>query len=181
MRKNNYAIIMAGGIGSRFWPMSRTNYPKQFLDVLGTGNTLLKSTYERFRGFILNNNIYIITSEEYVDIVKEQLPNVPLENVIGEPERKNTAPCVAYISQKLQLLNPDSNLIIAASDHLIDNQDVFRDTCIQGLNYTAENNSFVTLGIEPTSPNTGYGYIKTKFEVAVENIFHVEKFVGKLI
>lgn len=179
MNKNNYAIIMAGGIGSRFWPMSRTNCPKQFLDILGTGRTLLQSTYDRFSDFIMNDNIYVITSEEYIDIVKEQLQNIPLENIIGEPERKNTAPCVAYISQKLQLLNPESNLIIAPSDHLISNQGVFRDACIQGLNFTAENNAFVTLGIEPSSPNTGYGYIKTKLETELDNIFPVEKFTEK--
>lgn len=179
MNKNNYAIIMAGGIGSRFWPMSRTQRPKQFLDILGTGRTLLQSTYDRFEDFILNNNIYVITSEEYLDIVKEQLSNIPLENIIGEPERKNTAPCIAYIAQKLHLLNPNSNLIIAPSDHLISNQDTFRDACLQGLKFTEENNAFVTLGIEPTSPNTGYGYIKTILETEVENIFPVEKFTEK--
>jgi mannose-1-phosphate guanylyltransferase len=140
---------MAGGIGSRFWPMSRTGYPKQFLDILNTGKTLLQSTYDRYRGFIPNENIYIVTSEEYVHIVKQQLPELPVENIIGEPERKNTAPCVAYIALKLNQLNADANLIVAPSDHLIDDQQLFQDTCMQALNFTAKNNAFVTLGIMP--------------------------------
>ena len=136
MNQNNFAVIMAGGIGSRFWPISRTSYPKQFLDILNTGRTLLQSTYDRFKTFILNDNIYIVTSEEYIDIVKQQLPQLPIENIIGEPERKNTAPCIAYISLKIQKLNPNANLIVAPSDHLIEDQKDFESTCLDALAFT---------------------------------------------
>src|SRR6187431_1036550 len=119
MNKHNYVAIMAGGIGSRFWPMSRTNYPKQFLDILNTGKTLIQWTYERFATFIPEENIFVITSKEYEAIVKKQLPGIPEENILGEPSRKNTAPCIAYISFKLMKNDPDANLIVAPADHLI--------------------------------------------------------------
>ncbi len=179
MNKNNYVAIMAGGIGSRFWPMSRTTYPKQFLDILNTGKTLLQSTYDRFLSFIPNNNIYIVTSAEYVEIVHEQLPELPFENIIGEPERKNTAPCIAYISAKLIKLNPDANLIIAPSDHMIGDVKEFAQNCIDGLNYTAANNAFVTLGIKPTYANTGYGYIQYGNSKETKQIFPVKQFTEK--
>jgi len=159
MNKNNYVAIMAGGIGSRFCPVSRTTYPKQFLDILNTGETLLQSTYNRFLSFIPNENIYIVTSIEYVSIVREQLPGLPQENIIGEPERKNTAPCIALISLKLAKLNPDANLIVAPSDHLIQHTDMFIKNCLDALEFTSKKNEFVTLGIKPKSANTGYGYI----------------------
>ena len=117
--KHNYVAIMAGGIGSRFWPMSRTAYPKQFLDILNTGKTLIQQTYERYKKLVPEENIFIITSAEYVPIVKEQLPNVKEENILGEPSRKNTAPCVAYISFKLLKKDPDAKLIVAPADHMI--------------------------------------------------------------
>lgn len=179
MNKNNYVLIMAGGIGSRFWPMSRTHYPKQFLDILETGSTLLQSTYERFHQFINPENIYIVTSDEYINIVKEQLPHIPNDNIIGEPERKNTAPCIAYISMKLQMMNPNSNMIVAPSDHMIHDTDGFEKNCIQALNYTANNAAFVTLGIRPSSPNTGYGYIKANMVDSEAEIFSVEYFTEK--
>lgn len=119
MNKHHYVAIMAGGIGSRFWPKSRTSYPKQFLDILNTGKSLIRWTYERYLAFIPNENIYIVTSEEYVAIVKEQLPELPVENILAEPSRKNTAPCVAYISYKLLQKDPEASLIVAPSDHMI--------------------------------------------------------------
>ena len=179
MNKNNYAAIMAGGIGSRFWPMSRTNYPKQFLDILNTGKTLLQATYERYLSFVPNKNIYIITAEEYVDIVRKQLPELPPHNVIGEPERKNTAPCILYMSLKLQKMNPDANLIIAPSDHLIDNKYKFEANCKKALNFTAKNNAFVTLGIKPTHANTGYGYIQFEENSPLDGIKNVLRFTEK--
>ncbi len=170
-QNNNYVAIMAGGIGSRFWPMSTSDYPKQFLDILDTGQTLLQATYERYLSFIPNENIYIVTSDMYVDIVAEQLPNLPKENILGESERKNTAPCVAYIAFKLQQQNPDANLVIAPSDHLITDARHFMETCTQALAYTAEENAFVTLGINPSHPNTGYGYIQyEKGDAAVRKV-----------
>jgi mannose-1-phosphate guanylyltransferase len=179
MNKNNYVAIMAGGIGSRFWPMSRTTYPKQFLDILNTGKTLLQSTYDRFSTFIPNENIYIVTAEDYVSIVKEQLPLLPLENIIGEPERKNTAPCVALISLKLKKINADANLIVAPSDHLIEDEEMFEKTCLQALNFTEKNNAFVTLGIKPTYANTGYGYIQYEKGGTQKEVFPVKRFTEK--
>lgn len=170
---------MAGGIGSRFWPMSRTTYPKQFLDILNTGKTLLQSTYERFLSFIPNENIYIVTSEEYVSIVKEQLPQLPEENIIGEPERKNTAACIALISMKLKNINPLANLIIAPSDHMIENAEAFKQNCLTGLAHTSTNNIFITLGIKPTYANTGYGYIQFKKEPTEKTIIGVKRFTEK--
>ncbi len=176
---NNYAAIMAGGIGSRFWPMSRSSYPKQFLDILNTGKTLLQSTYDRFLTFIPNENIYIVTSEEYVEIVKQQLPLLPVANIVGEPQRKNTAPCVALIAYKIQQLNPNANLIVAPSDHLIDDQQAFEETCKRALAYTAGNNAFVTLGIQPSYANTGYGYIQIENEAVAEKVYPVKRFTEK--
>src|SRR6202008_1190360 len=117
--KNNYCIIMAGGVGSRFWPMSKTNYPKQFLDILGTGETLLQQTYNRFLKACPEKNIFVVTSEQYKDLVQEQLKKIPKENVLLEPSRKNTAPCVAYASYKIHKLNPKALTVVAPSDHLI--------------------------------------------------------------
>lgn len=119
MNKHHYVAIMAGGIGSRFWPKSRTSYPKQFLDILNTGKTLIQWTFERYAAFIPKENIFVVTSEEYADIVAEQLPEIPKENIVAEPSRKNTAPCVAYISFKLLQKDPDASLIVAPSDHMI--------------------------------------------------------------
>jgi mannose-1-phosphate guanylyltransferase len=179
MYKNNYVAIMAGGIGSRFWPMSRTSYPKQFLDILNTGKTLLQSTYDRFASFIPEDNIFIITSDEYSTIVKEQLPQIKHKNVIGEPERKNTAPCVALIALKLQKMNANANLIVAPSDHLIYNELAFKNDCLKALEYTNENKKFVTLGIKPTYANTGYGYIQYNTTELQKDIYTVDRFTEK--
>jgi mannose-1-phosphate guanylyltransferase len=119
MNEHYYVAIMAGGIGSRFWPKSRTSYPKQFLDILNTGKTLIQWTYERYLGFIPVENIYIVTSNEYVSIIQDQLPNIKPENIIAEPSRKNTAPCIAYMSFKLLMKDPDASLIVAPSDHIV--------------------------------------------------------------
>lgn len=179
MNNNNYVAIMAGGIGSRFWPMSRTEYPKQFLDILNTGKTLLQATYDRYASFIPNENIYIVTSEEYRCIVEKQLPQLPVKNIIGEPQRKNTAPCIAYISLKLQQLNPAANLIVAPSDHLIEDENQFEKDCLTALNFTEHNNALVTLGIKPTYANTGYGYIQYQNEPGENGIHPVIRFTEK--
>jgi mannose-1-phosphate guanylyltransferase len=179
MNKNHYVAIMAGGIGSRFWPMSRSKYPKQFLDILGNGKTLLQSTFERFSAFIPEKNIFIVTSEDYAGIVSEQLPQLPQRNIVGEPERKNTAACIAYISFKLRQLNPEANLIVAPSDHLIEGQEEFEDTCLKALDFTASNDAFVTLGIKPTHPNTGYGYIQHDWSPYTDSIHRVARFTEK--
>ena len=170
---------MAGGIGSRFWPMSRTNYPKQFLDILNIGRTLIQSTYDRFAKFIPKENIYVVTFEDYADIVAEQLPELSKANILCEPSRKNTAPCIAYVSYKIHLLNANANLICAPSDHLITDDDAFIKICNEALKFTADIKGLLTLGIKPTHPNTGYGYIQYETLAVGENIYKVKTFTEK--
>ncbi|MBC7688559.1 MAG: mannose-1-phosphate guanylyltransferase [Aquabacterium sp.] len=179
MTKNNYVAIMAGGIGSRFWPMSRTDFPKQFLDILNTGRTLIQSTYDRFALFIPAQHIYIVTTEQYKDIVATQLPHLPVENILCEPSRKNTAPCIAYISYKLLQINPDANLICAPADHIILEPDNFKKKCLEALHFTSHIKALVTLGIKPTHPNTGYGYIQYDQQAVSENVYKVKTFTEK--
>lgn len=177
--KNHYVAIMAGGIGSRFWPMSRTAYPKQFLDVLSTGKTLVQWTYERYAKFIPAENIYIVTSEEYVDIVKAQLPLLPLDNILAEPSKKNTAPCIAYISFKLAQINPDARFIVAPSDHLILEEERFQQIALEALDFVEHIKALVTLGIKPTHPNTGYGYIQYEGLEVAKGVYKVKTFTEK--
>ncbi|MCO6497441.1 MAG: NTP transferase domain-containing protein [Chitinophagaceae bacterium] len=176
---NNYVAIMAGGIGSRFWPVSRVTYPKQFLDILQTGKTLIQATFERFKQFIPVENIYVVTAIEYRDLVAEQLPEMKPENIVCEPSRKNTAPCIAYISTKLAQQNPDANLICAPADHLILDDTGFVKVCLEALGFTRENNALVTLGIKPTHPNTGYGYIQYEQPSVSDNVYKVKTFTEK--
>jgi mannose-1-phosphate guanylyltransferase len=176
---NTYVAIMAGGIGSRFWPLSRVNHPKQFLDILGTGKTLIQHTFERFAKLVPVENIYVVTANEYLNVTKEQLPQLPKENILGEPFRKNTAPCIAYISFKLQELNPDASLIVAPADHLILNEDRFHEVCKDALEFVNHFNSLVTIGITPTYPNTGYGYIQHESIEAVPSVYKVKTFTEK--
>ena len=177
--KHHYVAIMAGGIGSRFWPMSRTDYPKQFLDILNTGKTLIQWTYERFADFIPRENIFVVTSEEYSGIVAEQLPDLPVANILGEPSRKNTAPCIAYISFKLMQQDPQASLIVAPSDHLILDTTAFRKVCLEALSFVNKHNAFITLGIQPTQPNTGYGYIQFEQHAVTDNVYKVKTFTEK--
>jgi mannose-1-phosphate guanylyltransferase len=176
---NTYVAIMAGGIGSRFWPLSRVDYPKQFLDVLGTGKTLIQITFERFARLVPLENIYVITANEYLNITEEQLPGLPRENILGEPFRKNTAPCIAYISFKLQQLNPEASLIVAPADHLILNENRFLEICADALNFVNHFNALVTIGINPTYPNTGYGYIQHEGIEATPSVYKVKTFTEK--
>lgn len=179
MNKHQYVAIMAGGIGSRFWPMSRTSYPKQFLDILNIGRTLIQSTYDRFTSFIPAENIFVVTSNEYISIVKEQLPELPEQNILGEPSRKNTAPCIAYISFKLQQLDPQASLIVAPADHLILDPLAFRKVSMEALAFVNKHNAFITLGIKPTYPNTGYGYIQFEQHAVSDNVYKVKTFTEK--
>jgi mannose-1-phosphate guanylyltransferase len=179
MNPNHYVAIMAGGIGSRFWPKSRTTYPKQFLDILNTGKTLIQWTYERYAQFIPAENIFVVTSHEYAGIVAEQLPQMTKENILAEPSRKNTAPCVAYISFKILQQNPDAALIVAPSDHLIVDGAGFQAIALQGLEFATALKSFVTLGIKPSYPNTGYGYIQHETIAAANNTYKVKTFTEK--
>ena len=177
--QNTYIAIMAGGIGSRFWPLSRINYPKQFLDILGSGQSLIQQTYERFRHLVPTENIYVVTANEYLGITREQLPDLPRENILGEPYRKNTAPCIAYISFKIRELNPEASLIVAPADHLILNEHKFLDICNQALEFVNHFNALITIGIKPTYPNTGYGYIQHEGIEAIPSIFKVKTFTEK--
>jgi mannose-1-phosphate guanylyltransferase len=179
MNKNRCVAIMAGGIGSRFWPMSRTNYPKQFLDILNTGKTLIQSTYEHFARFIPRENIYVITAQQYENIVHKQLPQLPKENILCEPSRKNTAPCIAYIAYKLQQQNPEATLICAPSDHLIGDETAFTKVCLEAMGFAEDHNAFITLGIKPSSPNTGYGYIQYEGPAITDDIYKVKLFTEK--
>lgn len=179
MNKNHYVAIMAGGIGSRFWPMSRTRYPKQFLDILGIGRTLIQSTYDRFAKFIPQENIFVVTSEEYSKIVAEQLPDVLRQNILCEPSRKNTAPCIAYISYKLKEINPDGLLICAPADHLILDDTAFIKVCYEAFDFVRKHNALLTLGIKPLRPNTGYGYIQIEQQGVSDNVYQVKTFTEK--
>lgn len=176
---NNYVAIMAGGIGSRFWPASRTALPKQFLDILGTGKTLLQSTFDRFSKICPPENIFILTNKEYADIVKQQLPQLSDNQILGEPQRKNTAPCIAYAAQKIALKDSNANIIVAPSDHIVLNEDEFVRISNVALNFVSVNDALVTLGIVPTRPDTGYGYIQYLEKASEEEIYKVKTFAEK--
>ena len=151
---------MAGGIGSRFWPFSRIKKPKQFLDILGSGKTLIQQSVERFKDIIPPENIYIVTNSGYLNLVEEQLPDLKRDQILLEPVGRNTAPCIAYGVSKISLLNEDANIIVTPSDHVILNEIEFRDQINKALDYVNENDSMLTLGIQPSRPDTGYGYIQ---------------------
>jgi len=160
MNKNNYAVIMAGGIGSRFWPMSKKSFPKQFLDILGTGKTLIQQTFNRLQRVCLAENILIVTNRDYKDLCMDQLPNVVEHNILCEPAMRNTAACIAYAAFKIQSVNEKANMIIAASDHIILNENEFARVVNDSFKIVAKTDILLTLGINPTRPDTGYGYIQ---------------------
>ena len=174
--KNNlYCIIMAGGIGSRFWPLSRTSHPKQFIDILGTGKTLLQQTFGRMEKVCPAENIFIVTSTNYRDLVLEQLPLVKSEQILLEPMRRNTAPCIAYATYKIQQKNPEAIAIIAPSDHLILNEEKFVETILSAVDFADKNDALLTLGIKPSRPETGYGYIQVDSKIKGYNGLHKVK------
>ena len=179
MNKNYYAIIMAGGIGSRFWPISRTSHPKQFIDILGTGKTLIQNTYERFLKVCPQENIYIVTNEIYTDIIKKQLPGITEDQILTEPVMRNTAPCVAYGCFKIQSINPDAAIVVAPSDHLILDEAAFINTIEKSLVTASENDCLITLGIKPSRPDTGYGYIQYTEQSLDNDFFKVKTFTEK--
>lgn len=175
---NNYCVIMAGGIGSRFWPMSTQKFPKQFQDILGTGRTMLQQTYDRISKIIPDDHIYIITNKEYIEISSQQLPNVPLGNIVGEPMMKNTAACILYMTNKIAHRNTDANVVILPADHLILNEQTFLTKINFAFNLAAENDYLITLGIQPTRPDTGYGYIQY-IKKEEQEIYKVKTFTEK--
>lgn len=160
MKNNRYCVIMAGGVGTRFWPMSRTAHPKQFIDVLGSGETLLQSTFNRSLPICPAKNIFVVTNESYRSLVKEQLPDLPEENILCEPARKNTAPCVAYATWKIHSINPDAVMVVAPSDHLITKEDTYVKAIRSCMTQASAEDCLITIGIRPTRPDTGYGYIQ---------------------
>lgn len=174
-----YVAIMAGGIGSRFWPESRIKKPKQFLDILNTGETLIQTTFRRFSKIADKDNIFIVTNEQYLPLVKEQLPQVENSRILAEPMRKNTAPCIAYACHKIAEIDSGANIVIAPSDHLMLNEEKFLYVILEALEFTRDNDVLVTLGIKPTRPDTGYGYIQFAEERVREDIHKVKTFTEK--
>jgi mannose-1-phosphate guanylyltransferase len=160
MDKKNFCVIMAGGIGSRFWPLSRIRKPKQFLDILGTGKSLIQQTFDRFTQILPVENIFMVSNEEYGDLILEQLPEMKKEQILLEPMRRNTAPCIAYANYRIREIEPDANIVVAPSDHLILKEHEFLEVVKKGLEFVSSNNSLLTLGIQPSRPETGYGYIQ---------------------
>jgi mannose-1-phosphate guanylyltransferase len=179
MNKNYYAIIMAGGIGSRFWPISRTSYPKQFIDILGTGKTLIQNTYDRFLKICPKENIFVVTNESYTGLVKEQLPDMEDQQILTEPVMRNTAPCVAYGCFKIETMNPHAAIVVAPSDHLILDEAAFVTAIEKSLKTATEQNCLITLGIKPSRPDTGYGYIQYTDQTLNDDFHKVKTFTEK--
>lgn len=175
--KNNYVVIMAGGIGSRFWPYSRNNQPKQFLDILGTGRSLLQMTYDRFLPVVDKENIYVVTNNDYAALVKEQLPELTDHQILKEPLRRNTAPCIAYASYKIAKKNPDAIITVAPSDHIIFHEEKFYNVLKTAISAASGQDKLLTIGLKPNRPETGYGYIQ--FLESKEKVNRVKTFTEK--
>jgi len=181
-RSNNHLVIMAGGVGSRFWPMSTEDKPKQFIDVLGVGRSLLQLTYDRFEGVCPPENVWVLTNQKYADIVHSQLPDVPVGNILREPCRRNTAPCIAYVSWRIKNADVNANIVVTPSDHIVMDGAEFRRVIVQSLKFTAETDAIVTLGMRPNRPETGYGYIQADLRspsARNKEIFRVDQFREK--
>lgn len=181
-QQNNHLVIMAGGIGSRFWPMSTEERPKQFIDVLGVGRTLIQMTLDRFQGVCPMENVWVVTNERYADLVHEQLPDVPVDHILQEPCRRNTAPCIAYVSWRIKMTDPKANVVVSPSDHIVTNVDEFRRVITSCLKFAGETDAVVTLGMKPTRPETGYGYIQadlTSNSPRNREIYRVDQFKEK--
>ena len=181
MKKNKsyYVAIMAGGVGSRFWPSSRENTPKQFLDILGVGKSLIRLTYERFNSIVEPENILVVTNKIYKGLVKEHIPEIPEENIITEPSRNNTGPCVAYTALRLEAMDPNATFVIAPSDHVILKEQEFLNRISSALDDASKKDVIITLGIEPTRPDTGYGYIETDLHDKSNAFIKVQQFREK--
>lgn len=179
---NNHLVIMAGGVGSRFWPMSTAERPKQFIDVLGVGKSLLQLTVDRFDTICPPENVWVVTNKQYADIVRRQLPDIPAGNILCEPCRRNTAPCIAYVSWKIKSRDPKANIVISPSDHIVTDTAEFRRVVTASLAFTGETDAIVTLGIKPSRPETGYGYIQADLSTSSlrnKEIFRVDSFREK--
>ena len=152
---------MAGGVGSRFWPLSTPEYPKQFIDILGCGRTLIQLTVDRFQGVCPMENFWVVTNAKYVDIVKQQLPNIPVEHILAEPAARNTAPCIAWACWSIKKEDPTANVVVTPADHVVLNPEEFRRVINNALVFTHNHNAIITIGIKPSRPETGYGYVET--------------------
>ena len=180
--KNNHLVIMAGGVGSRFWPMSTEDRPKQFIDVLGVGRSLMQLTFDRFEGICSPQNVWVVTNLRYKDIVKEQLPEIPEGNILCEPCRRNTAPCIAYVSWRIKTQDKNANIVVTPSDHIVTYCEEFRRVVKQCLKFSSETDAMITLGMKPTRPETGYGYIQADLSYSSprnKEIFRVDSFREK--
>ena len=177
---NNYCIIMAGGIGSRFWPLSKDNYPKQFLDILGTGKSFIRSTYERFSPAIPDENFLVVTNKAYKQLVLEHLPMLKPDQVLCEPARRNTAPCIAYAAYHIQSCCKEANIVVTPADHLVTNETEFQRIIRLGFDFlTKHQNALMTIGIKPSRPETGYGYIQVPKQDVLPEVVKVEMFKEK--
>lgn len=179
---HHHLVIMAGGVGSRFWPMSTTEKPKQFIDVLGVGRTLIQMTADRFKGICPPENIWVVTNKRYADVVAEQLPDIPKSNILLEPCRRNTAPCIAYVSWRIKAKDPKANVVVTPSDHLLLNINEFQRVINESLKFTAETDAILTLGMKPSRPETGYGYIQADLSSSTprnREIYRVDSFREK--
>ena len=179
---NNHLVIMAGGVGSRFWPMSTAERPKQFIDVLGVGKTLLQLTVERFGSLIKPENVWVVTNQNYADTVAEQLPDMPRNHILCEPCRRNTAPCIAYVSWRIKSMDPKANIVVTPSDHVVMNVQEFQRVIKDCMKFTSDTDAIVTLGMKPNRPETGYGYIQANLarnSLRNKEIFRVDTFREK--
>ena len=182
MEAHNHLVIMAGGVGSRFWPMSTPEKPKQFVDVLGCGRTLIQLTFDRFKTVVPAKNMWVVTSASYLNIVREQLPEVPWNHVLLEPCRRNTAPCIAYASWRIKSQDPKANVVVAPSDAIVMDVTEFQRVVNSCLKFVAESDAMVTLGMKPTRPETGYGYIQADLSFSTarnKEVFRVDSFKEK--
>ena len=175
---NTHVVIMAGGIGSRFWPLSTPEFPKQFIDILGCGRTLIQLTTDRFKGVCPDENFWVVTNASYVDIVKEQLPQIPHSHILAEPAARNTAPCIAWACWSIRKENPSANVVVTPADAVVMNPEEFRRVIGNALEFTKESDAIVTIGIKPSRPETGYGYVETA-EQADGEICKVKEFKEK--
>ncbi len=182
LHENNHLVLMAGGVGSRFWPMSTPERPKQFIDVMGVGRTLLQLTYDRFKGIVPDENVWVLTNKDYAEIVAEQLPEMDRSHILLEPCRRNTAPCIAYVSWRIKAQNPNANIVVTPSDAIVMDVPEFRRVIESSLQFASESDAIITLGMKPTRPETGYGYIRAELSnpsVRNKEIFRVDSFKEK--
>ena len=166
--QNNHIVIMAGGIGSRFWPLSTPEYPKQFIDILGCGRTLIQLTVDRFKGICPIQNFWVVTNAAYVEIVRQQLPDIPENHILAEPAARNTAPCIAWACWRIKAEDPKANVVVTPADAVVMNPEEFRRVIKNALDFTAESDAIVTIGIKPSRPETGYGYVESSDAVKGE-------------